>query len=41
MICLLEGLVGLSDEGRGPFDALFAAGYLLGQFSQPHRLTGE
>lgn len=30
MVCLLEGLVGLSDEGGGPLDALLAAGYLLG-----------
>ena len=30
VVCLLEGLVGLRDEGGGPLDALFAAGYLLG-----------
>lgn len=30
VVCLLESLVGLSDEGGGPLDALLAAGYLLG-----------
>lgn len=30
VVCLLESVVGLSDEGGGPLDALFAAGYLLG-----------
>lgn len=30
MVRLLESLVGLSDEGGGPLDALLAAGYLLG-----------
>lgn len=30
VVRLLEGLVGLGDEGGGPLDALFAAGYLLG-----------
>lgn len=38
MVRLLQGVVGLSDEGGGPFDALFAPSYLLGQFPQPHSL---
>lgn len=41
MVCLLESLVGLSDEGGGPLDALLAAGYLLGQLPQPHGLDRE
>lgn len=39
VVRLLESLVGLSDEGGGPLDALLAAGYLLGQFPQPHGLA--
>lgn len=38
VVHLLERLVGLSDEGGGPLDALLAAGYLLGQLPQPHSL---
>lgn len=38
VIRLLESLVGLSDEGGGPFHALFAAGDLLGELPQAHRL---
>lgn len=30
VVRLLEGLVGLRDEGGGPLDALLTAGYLLG-----------
>lgn len=30
VVCLLEGLVSLSDEGGGSLNALLAAGYLLG-----------
>lgn len=30
VVGLLERLLGLSDEGGGPLDALLAAGYLLG-----------
>lgn len=30
VVRLLQSLVGLSDEGGGPLDALLAAGYLLG-----------
>lgn len=29
VVGLLERVLGLSDEGRGPLDALLAAGYLL------------
>lgn len=38
VVRLLERLVGLCDEGRGPLDALLAAGYLLGELPQPHGL---
>lgn len=38
MIRLLESLVGLSDEGGRTLHALLAAGYLLGELPQPHRL---
>lgn len=38
VIRLLESLVGLSDEGRGPFHALLAAGDLLGELPQAHGL---
>lgn len=41
MVRLLERLVGLSDEGGGPLDALLAAGDLLGELPQPHSLSGE
>lgn len=38
VIRLLESLVGLSDEGGGPFHALLAAGDLLGELPQAHGL---
>lgn len=38
VVRLLEGLVGLRDEGWGPLDALFTAGYLLGELPQAHGL---
>lgn len=38
VIRLLESLVGLSDEGGGPLHALLAAGDLLGELPQAHRL---
>ena len=41
VVRLLESLVGLSDEGGGPLNALLAAGYLLGEFPQPHSLGRE
>lgn len=38
VIGLLESLVGLGDEGGGPFHALLAAGDLLGELPQAHSL---
>lgn len=46
MVGLLQRLVGLRDEGRGPLDALLAVGDLLGELPKPLSLgraeeTGE